>query len=367
MNMDETGLDDKPQILIVDDVPDNLKLASALLRDKYRVKVANNGARALAIAQGEDAPDLILLDVMMPEMDGYETCQRLKANSVSREIPVIFLTAKVEAEDEEKGLKLGAVDYIQKPFVPFVMLARCEAQLRLKASADFLRDQAEFLEKEVNRRTREISVFQDISIHAMVSMAETRDNETGNHLLRTKNYIRALALKLRDRPHFKAKLSEPYINLLVKSAPLHDIGKVGIPDAILRKNDRLTPEETRIMHTHPLLGYEAIVQAEEALESEVIFFSCAKEIIRHHHEKWDGSGYPDGLAGESIPLSARLMAIADVYDALVSKRVYKEGMNHEDSFALIREGRGKHFDPELVDAFLAIPDEIQAIARRWRD
>ena len=358
---------DKPTLLVVDDVIDNLTLMTDLLTPRYRVKAANNGARALKIAATSPPPDLILLDVMMPGMDGYEVCRRLKADAATRDIPVVFLTAKVSMEDEEMGLNIGAVDYLTKPVSPPILLARVKTHLALKSHADFLRDKGHFLETEVAKRTAEVTAIQDVTILAMASMAETRDNETGNHIRRTQYYVEALARHLSALPRFAATLTEQTIRMLFKSAPLHDIGKVGIRDRILLKPGKFEPEEFEIMKTHTTLGLEAIEHAEEKLGTSVEFLTMAKEIAFSHHEKWDGSGYPQGLRGEAIPLSARIMAVADVYDALISRRVYKAGMPHDRAAAIIVQGRGTHFDPDIVDAFLALQDEFQAIAHRFSD
>lgn len=367
MRMDETLPLEKPTILLVDDTPENLTMMSFLLKDRYKVKVANHGQKALRIAASEPQPDLILLDIMMPEMDGYEVCRQLQQDPLTRNIPIIFLTAKASVEDEEFGLGLGAVDYITKPISPPVVLARVKTHLSLKASADFLRSKSDYLEQEVAKRTREISAVQDVTILAMASLAETRDNETGNHIRRTQHYVKALAEALRQQPKFAAALDDHTIAMLFKSAPLHDIGKVGIPDRILLKPGRYEPEEFAIMQRHPLLGLQAIEHAEQSLGMSVDFLRMAKEIAYGHHEKWDGSGYPQGLAGEAIPLSARLMALADVYDALISRRVYKEGMSHQQAASIIAQGRGSHFDPDVVDAFFQIEQTFVAIAQRYLD
>jgi len=359
--------DDRPLILVVDDTPGNIRLIHGLLHPLYRVKAAPNGEVALRLAAECPQPDLILLDIMMPDLDGYAVCRRIKSAKSTRDIPVIFLTAMAEIEDEEKGLRLGAVDYITKPISPPILLARVSTQLKLKASADFLRDKAEYLESEVARRTREVAALQDVTILAMASMAETRDSETGNHIRRTQHYVRALAMQLRLDPDLAGHLDDRTIETLFKSAPLHDIGKVGIPDRILLKPGRFTAEEFEIMKTHTTLGRDAIEHAERELGASVPFLICAKEIAYSHQEKWDGSGYPQGLKGEEIPFSARLMAVADVYDALVSRRVYKEPMSHEAAVAIVREGRGSHFDPAIVDAFIAIEAELLAIAARFVD
>ncbi|WP_457425563.1 response regulator [Roseateles sp. P5_E7] len=362
-----TGGTRRQTILVVDDTPDNLALMSGLLKDTYRVRLANSGEKALQFARDAEPPDLILLDIMMPVMDGYAVCQELKADAALRDIPVIFLTALSETVDEEFGLRLGAVDFITKPVNPPIVQARVETHLNLKRAADFLKDKNSFLEEEVARRTRELTAIQDVTILAMASMAETRDNETGNHIRRTQHYVKLLAEQLRSHPRFAAVLTDSFIATLFKSAPLHDIGKVGIPDRILLKPGRFEPHEFEIMKTHCKLGRDAIQQAEDRLGLKVDFLTVAKEIAYSHQEKWDGSGYPEGLSGEDIPVSARLMAVADVYDALISRRVYKEGMPHEKAVQIIIDGRGQHFDPDMVDAFLAVLDKFQAVARRYFD
>jgi putative two-component system response regulator len=357
----------RPGILVVDDAPDNLMLMAGLLKSVYQVKVANNGKRALKLAANTPQPDLILLDIMMPGMDGYEVCRRLKADPVTRDIPVVFLTAKSDSEDERRGLEVGAVDYITKPISPPIVLARVKLHMALKAHADFLRDKNDFLEAEVSRRTSEVMAIQDVTIMVMASLAETRDSETGNHIRRTQHYVRALAEHLRTHPRFTDTLNDHYIEMLFKSAPLHDIGKVGIPDRILLKPGKLTPEEFEVMKTHTTLGRNAIEQAEQQLHMEVPFLKIAKDIALCHQEKWDGSGYPQALRGDAIPVSARLMALADVYDALISRRVYKAPMSHEQAAQIIRQGRGQHFDPDITDAFVDLQSQFQAIAARFAD
>jgi putative two-component system response regulator len=358
---------ERPTILVVDDTPDNLHLLSSLFKEEYRVKIAHTGEKALQICHSDTPPDLILLDIMMPGMDGYEVCQRLKSDPATRDIPVIFLTAKAEVEDEKKGLELGAVDYITKPVSPPIVMARVKSHIMLKASADFLRDKALYLEIEVAKRTREVMAIQDVTILAMASLAETRDSDTGNHIRRTQYYVKALADKLKPHPRFSATLSDHFINVLFKSAPLHDIGKVGIPDRILLKPGKFTEDEFEIMKSHTTLGRDAIQHAEDSLGTSVEFLSMAKEIAYGHQEKWNGSGYPERIAGDAIPVSARLMAIADVYDALISRRVYKEGMSHEKAVMIISEGKGSHFDPDMVDAFIEIQEDFRAIAKRYAD
>lgn len=354
-------------ILVVDDAPDNLMLLSNLLKQKYKVKVANSGEKALKVISSDQRPDLILLDILMPHMDGYETLRRIKEDEATRDIPIIFLTALSDAEDEKHGLELGASDYVTKPISPAIMMARIKTQLENKAAADFLKNQNSFLDAEVQKRTEEISAIQEVTISALASLAETRDSDTGNHIKRTQHYVKLLAQHLQKNPKFAPFLDDTMIKTLFMSAPLHDIGKVGIPDSILLKPGRFTPEEFEIMKTHTTLGAEAIARAEEDLGFEVKFLKIAKEIALYHQEKFDGSGYPEGLKGEQIPLSARIMAVADVYDALISKRVYKEPVSHEKGVAIMREGRGTHFDPDIFDAFLEIQDTFLEVALRYAD
>jgi len=353
-------------ILVVDDSPDNIILMSRLLKDHYRTKIATNGEKALKIASSDDPPDLILLDVMMPYMDGYEVCQELKKNPKTSRIPVIFLTAKTDIEDEKRGFEVGAVDYITKPVSAPLVLARVKTHLLLKDSRDFLIDKNQFLEHEIYKRTQEIIAIQDVTIIAMGSLAETRDSETGNHIRRTQNYVKMLAMKLKNNPRFKHILTDENIELLYKSAPLHDIGKVGVPDHILLKPGKLTPQEFEIMEKHTVFGRDAILAAEKRLESPTSFLTFAREIAYSHQEKWDGSGYPEGLTGDDIPISARLMAVADVYDALITRRIYKPAFAHEESVDIIKNGYAAHFDPDIVDAFIEIEKELYEVAQKFK-
>lgn len=357
----------KPIILIVDDNPDNITVVSDLLASDYNVLVANSGARALQIAAHKPSPDLILLDIMMPEMDGYQVLTLLKSNPATRDIPVIFLTAMDSTHDEEKGLELGCVDYITKPIRPAIVMARVHTQLELKKARDLLKNENAYLESEVARRMKENELIQDVSIRALARLAEIRDQETGNHILRTSLYVRELAYILQKNPKYKDVLPDRTISLLIKSAPLHDIGKVGIPDEILRKPGKLTDAEWQIMKTHAQLGAHAIELAEKDTETSLEFLAIAKEIAHWHHEQWDGSGYPDGLKGNEIPLSAMLMTIADVFDALVSKRIYKPAFSFEETRKIIEQGRGSQFAPDLVDAFLDNYDRFTNIAAMYRD
>ena len=356
-----------PTVLVVDDTPDNLVLVSELLGDHYRVKVANSGARALKAAQTDPVPDLVLLDIMMPEMDGYEVCRQLKASAATRDIPVIFLTARADRDDERLGLELGAVDYITKPMSPPIVLARVQTHLALKATADFLRDKSAYLEREVALRTLEVQALQDVTMMAMASLAETRDDETGNHIRRTQLYVKALAERLRAHPRFEAVLNTQMIDLIYKSAPLHDIGKIGIPDHILLKPGKLTDHEFEVVKEHTLLGRKAIEGAERRLGMRVRFLNVAKDMACCHHERWDGTGYPLCLAGDAIPVPGRLMALADVYDAIISRRIYKSASTHEQACSAIVKGRGTQFDPDVVDAFIDIAEEFRDIALKYPD
>jgi putative two-component system response regulator len=366
MNTTTTG-SEQNTILIVDDAPENLSVLAELLQPDYRVLAANSGTRALKLSAAQPKPDLILLDVMMPDMDGYEVFRHLQTNPNTRDIPVIFVTAMNAVEDEERGLEMGATDYIAKPLRPRIVLARVHTQLALKRASDFLRDQNAYLESEVLRRMGENRLIQDVSIHALARLAETRDPETGNHIRRTQEYVRALAQHLQSHPRFAAFLTDTNIELLTKSAPLHDIGKVGIPDHILLKPGKLTAEEWVVMKTHAQLGAEAIEQAERDAERPVAFLILAKEIAHWHHERWDGSGYPDGLKGDAIPISARLMTLADVFDALINRRVYKEPFSFEDAREIIVGARGKQFDPDVVDAYLDLQEAFKDIAQRYSE
>jgi putative two-component system response regulator len=356
-------------VLIVDDIPDNLAVLGELLMPHYKVRVASSGARALASAIIKPLPDIILLDIMMPEMDGYQVLKRLKEQPDTREIPVIFLTALDQTEDEAKGLELGAVDFISKPIRPPIILTRIKGQLDIKAARDLLRDKNTWLENEVQRRISQYQKVQDITMRALASLAEARDNETGNHILRTQGYVNVLAKELATLPEYSQALTPDIIESYTKAAPLHDIGKVGIPDYVLHKQGKHSPEEWEIMKTHAQVGADAIwraIQDEDDLEA-ADFLHVAMEIAGNHHEKWDGSGYPNGLSGTNIPLSARLMALADVFDALVSKRVYKPPFSIEKVTEMILEGKGKHFDPAVVDAYVRRIDDFRAIAKRYAD
>jgi putative two-component system response regulator len=347
------------KILLVDDNAANLQiLREALDGLGSKIHVAKSGASALSIVE-KAVPDLILLDIMMPEMDGYEVCRRLKGNDATRHIPVLFLTALGDPEDEAKGLALGAVDYITKPINPDLVRARVRSHLELRRYQNNL-------EELVRQRTQELQLTQAVMIESLATLAEYRDPETGGHIKRTQNYVKALASKLKDHPRFRDELDEATIEMLYQSAPLHDIGKVGVRDDVLLKIGRLNDDEAASMKKHTEFGHRALLITEQKLGKST-FLRHAREVAYTHQEKWDGSGYPRGLKGDEIPISGRLMAVADVYDALISKRSYKPPMPHEKAVQIIAEGRGSHFDPDIVDAFLEIESVFRNIALTFAD
>ncbi|MFT3850152.1 MAG: response regulator [Propionivibrio sp.] len=364
----------RPNILIIDDSLGNIELLGNILGTEYGVSFASSGREGLDLA-GRYPLDLILLDVVMPGIDGFEVCRQLKADPKTRDIPVVFLTSLESAVNEEYGLRLGAEDFIHKPVSPPVVLARVRNHLQFASAKRELRKHNEHLEqlvaertKELAQRNRQLLAAQTATITAFCALAEARDNETGNHIRRTQNYVRALAEELRSHPRFRHYLDDETIQLLFKSAPLHDVGKVAIPDAILLKPGKLTAEEWVIMKQHCVAGRNAIIaSAQELSEGDDAFLGHAAQIAYCHHERWDGSGYPRGLSGDDIPLSARLMAVADVYDALISKRIYKKAFTHDQSIRMMAAERGSHFDPDILDAMLSLADEFDSIAGRYRD
>jgi putative two-component system response regulator len=377
----------KPLVLIVDDTPVNLVLMGELLDGLYAVRLARSGRQALAAAATLPKPSLVLLDVMMPDLDGFQVLRELRANPATADIPVIFVTARGAFEDEEYGLRLGAVDYVTKPIKPVLLLARVATHLELKRVRDMLANHKADLELELARRVRDIEIVQEVSVRALASLGETRDNETGHHIRRTQLYIEILGRHLEHHPRFERDLTPQRLALIAGAAPLHDIGKIGIRDEILLKPGRLTAEEFTVMKTHATIGAEAIDRALQEVASDhgtdlptltaaegrtqgvgpLDFLLVAREIAAGHHEKWDGSGYPLGLAGDAIPVAARLMALADVFDALISRRVYKAPMPMDEVRRIIDEGRARHFDPDIVDAFRACESDFIAIADRYAD
>jgi len=357
----------KPLVLIVDDTPANLNLLATLLKNTYEIRVANNGVKALELAQVEPLPDAILLDVMMPKLDGWMVCERLKSIPATARIPILFLTAKNSIEDEEYGLSLGAVDFIAKPISPPIVLARLRTHLQNREYQRFLEDKTGWLEDEVQKKINRINQLHEASILVMVSLAEFRDECTGWHIKRTQEFVKTLALELAKLPRFLEALTAETIEKIYKSAPLHDIGKIAIPDHILLKPGPLTEAEFAQMKSHALRGAIMLQQAQQYTAESAGFFQVAIEIAHRHHEKWDGSGYPDQLQGEAIPLAARIMALADVYDALTTARPYKVAFSHEQSSAMILEQSGRHFDPIVIAAFGQCQARFREIASTWID
>lgn len=306
----------RPTVLVVDDVADNLNLVSKLLKDHYRVKLANNGERALQIVASDSPPDLILLDVMMPQPDGYEVCRRLKQLPARRDIPVIFLTAKGDMEDEYTGLALGAVDYLSKPVSPPILLARVKTHLELAEQRVRLAEENARLESQVEARTRQIALVQDVALQAMANLGRMRQAESPAHLRRIRHWVRLLAEEARSQPRFAAQIDDAFVDALYRTAALHDIGKIGIPDRILLKLGQLSPAEEAIYRQHPQLGFDALQEAESQLDASLPILTLAKQITLSYQERWDGSGYPQGLSGDDIPLAARILALAVAYDRL---------------------------------------------------
>ncbi|HNX23071.1 MAG TPA: response regulator [Spirochaetota bacterium] len=336
----------KKKILIVDDVPENIQILIEAVRDEYSVIAATNGEKALALSLVEPLPEIILLDVMMPGMDGYELCSRLKQNEKTAGIPVMFITTMNKEMNEERGLDLGAVDYITKPINPSLVKKRIRNQIELKLHRDHL----EMLVKE---RTTEIHETRLDIIRILGRAAEYKDNETGIHIVRMSKYCEKIALTY--------GLGAEKAELLLNASPMHDVGKIGIPDRILQKPGRLDEREREIMNTHAYAGYKIIGKH----DSEIL--SMAAVIAYEHHEKWDGTGYPRGLKGEEINIFSRITALADVFDALTSKRVYKDAWPVEEAVEYIKKEKGKHFDPDVADAFLSIMPAILEIKQEFSD
>jgi len=336
----------KATILVVDDSVENIDLLSNMLHDEYKVKAALYGERALTIAKTSPHPDMILLDIMMPGMDGYEVCQQLKEDPLTSQIPVIFVSAMNELSYEKKGLDLGAVDYISKPFNPDIVLRRIKTHLELY-------DQNRALANQVKEFTSEIVDTRIEIINRLGRVSELKDNETGMHIVRMSHYSRLIAELLDE--------SDDWKELLFQVAPMHDIGKIGIPDNILLKPGKFKDGEWEIMKQHSQYGCDII----GTHHSDIMKMS--RLVALYHHEKWDGSGYPNGLSGTDIPLCARIVAIADVFDALTSDRPYKKAWNFEDAFDYINQQSGIHFDPELVPLFNQQREKIIHIMEEYKD
>ncbi len=349
----------REKILIVDDNPENLMTLMNILKEDYSVIAATNGEKALELASKEPKPDIILLDIMMPGIDGYEVCRRLQRDLPTRDIPIIFITAKTDVDDEAKGLDLGAVDYIGKPVNPAIVRARVRNHLELKRHRNHL-------EELVAQRTFQLKKAQESVIEAMGMVAEHRDPETGSHISRTKAYVNLLGTELSKLPQYAKILTPHIIELVTNAAPLHDLGKIAISDSILLKEGPLTSEEFEVIKTHPLIGEETIRMAELKFKDNDTLM-IARDIAGAHHEKWNGKGYPRGLSGTDIPLWGRIMAVADVYDAIISRRSYKSPKSHKEAVSYIVDHKGTQFDPDLIDAFLNVEEEILEIALKYAE
>ncbi len=354
------------KILLVDDNPKNLLLAKTILKPlDVDILTAESGKEALELLESEKPVDLMLLDLMMPEMDGFDVLEEMNRRDLMENTSVIILTALHDVHDKVKALSLGAVDYITKPFVKKELLARIRLHLSLRYYHNKLQNYAGYLEVLVEERTEELKRTQDIIAISLARLAESRDPETGDHLERMSRYSGVIAKVLTGKAGVTPHIDEAYASMLEKVAVLHDIGKVAIPDRILLKPGRLTREEFEIMKTHTVHGGDTLAKAIMQVGKPIPYLIMAKEVAYYHHEKWNGKGYPIGLKGTNIPLSARIVAIADVYDALRSRRVYKPPFSHEKARRIILEERGQQFDPMIVDAFLEVEDQIIEIHHQF--
>ena len=340
----------KKTVLVIDDDKSNLIMAQRLLSDEYRVAVVNSGEKGLEYLE-KNEPSLILLDILMPQMDGFEVMDKLRAHEKWCKIPVIFLTADKSSETEEKCFDMGAVDYIGKPFVPQIMRKRVMRTIELE-------EYRKSLEKMVLAQLAQITRMQHDIIVIMANVIESRDGTTGEHVKRTSKYTMLLAEKMLERGLYTDELTVQMLESMRNGSPLHDIGKITIPDSVLTKPGRLTVEEYDVIKTHAKAGADMIRDNMSQMVSED-FLKVACDMAQYHHEKWNGKGYPEGLKGEEIPLTARILAVTDVYDALVSKRQYKEGMTIEEAFAIMEKERGENFEPEILDVFFDLRDELE--------
>ncbi|MDR2592556.1 MAG: response regulator [Chitinispirillales bacterium] len=380
--------DNRRTVFVVDDDLTSLAVAKVALKERYNALTVNSGAQLLKILE-KSIPDLILLDIDMPDTDGYETIKALKSNPRTADIPVVFLTAHSNSESELRGITLGAVDYIIKPFSAPLLLKRIEMHLTVESQKNLLESQKHLLESQnqelkaqhheleqqkqelvnfntklqemVDAKVKTILELQSALLRSMAELVESRDDITGGHIERTQSYLGILLEAMKAQGIYKEEVAQWDLSLVLMSAQLHDVGKIAVKDSILNKPGKLTPEEFEEVKKHTTFGGEVIDKIMEST-SEHTFLTYAKTFALTHHEKWDGTGYPNGLKSEEIPILGRLMAIADVYDALVSDRPYKRAFEHEDAVKIIREGRGTHFDPILTDMFLSISDEFGAIS-----
>ena len=368
MMIDNAG---KQTLLVIENTTENFALINKTLQNTYLIEHASDSKKGLKLALSDTPPDLILLNTALPDMDGYEVCRRLKEQPETQNIPVIFIAAESSPAEEEKGLALGAVDYITKPLSPPIVKNRVKTHLAIKDSIETIHHRIYIKQSTANDAIQDIFhgyssyTLKDESILAIASLAESYDSDITNHLRRTQHYVKAMAEQLISKVRDPLSLTPSDIALLYKSVPLHDIGKLYLPTEILQKKAGYTESEFNTMRRHTILGLHAIEQAEKVCGIDGQYLHFAKEIALSHHERWDGSGYPNGLKEKDIPLSARLMAVADVYDAIISKKTYSDSLSHEEAINIIYAGKNNLFDPEIIDAFVAIEQEINAIAARY--
>jgi len=360
----ESAATKRKTIFLVDDNITNLTMGRNVLSGHYNVATVDSGQRMLKMLE-KNIPDMILLDVEMPEMNGYDAIKIIKSKKETQNIPIIFLTAKSDSESELEGLSLGAIDYIIKPFSPPLLLKRIETHLLVESQKEELLNYNKNLQSLVDAKTRTVLELQNAILRAMAELVENRDDITGKHLERTQSYLSLLIKAIANHPLYKDEISGWNIDLVLLSSQLHDVGKIVVKDEILKKPGKLTNEEFSEIKKHAIFG-EKIIDKIKRNATEHEFLEHARIFATTHHEKWDGTGYPRGLKGTNIPLQGRLMAIADVYDALVSDRPYKMAFAHEDAVKIILEEKGTHFDPDLVDIFIGISDKFKEVANSFK-
>jgi len=348
---------EKKLVILVDDNPANLRIGKNVLAEKYTVATCPSAEKMFSLLENNN-PAMILLDVDMPEVNGYEAIKILKSKPETKDIPVIFLTARTESDDELAGLSLGAIDYITKPFQPPLLLKRIEVHILVEDQRKELKYFNENLQKMVEEKTQSVIELQNALLKTMAELVECRDDTTGGHIERTQRGIKILLDEIEKCGIYHEETKGWDVNLLLQSCQLHDVGKISINDNILKKPGKLTEEEFNDMKKHASFG-EQIIEKIETLAKESDFLDYAKIFAASHHEKWDGSGYPRGLKGSKIPLLGRIMAIADVYDALVSERPYKDAFSHEEAVRIIIEGSGTQFDPSLVEVFSRTAEQFK--------
>ena len=352
-------LSKKDLILVVDDVEMNRIILEEILKADYEIKQVESGIEAVSfLFNAKTLPEMVLLDIMMPEMDGFEVLDTMQSSPLTNKIPVIFITAADADTNETRGLEAGAVDYIEKPFNPDVVKIRVKNNLELK-------HYREKLENLVEEKVQQLTKTKEDMILTMANVIEYRNLESGHHVKRTSELSKILINKMLEYPKYAKELLESNYGVIIKSVPIHDIGKIAIPDNILLKPGRLTDEEFEVIKTHAPIGGD-IINSLLANDDEV-YLKHSRDIARHHHERWDGKGYPDGIAAEAIPLSARILSVVDVYDALISKRVYKDAYAHEDVIKIIKECAGTQFDPGIVEVLLEISDDFESVSKSLMD